>query len=170
MLCHILGFGLLAALTARLVARRHLGHHGGCHGGGGHGCGHRRGWGHHHRGWGRHRVQRLVLHRALERIDATPAQERAIVAEVDRLEARLREARRGLADLRAPLAEAVRSPALDDDVVGTLTDGVDARVADARAAMVDALRAIHALLDPGQRATLATLLADGRAGGGPYRG
>jgi len=77
MLCLAIGLGILGFAALRRAHRRS--YYGG-------GCGY--GWhgpwsGHHHGGrgrWGGRR--RWMMHAALARIDATPAQERAIIAEV----------------------------------------------------------------------------------------
>ena len=117
-----------------------------------------------------------MLHRALSRIDATPAQERVIVGEIDRLTERVREARGGLRDVRTDLAAAVRGSVLDDAALGAVLGRVDGVTADVRAAAIEALRNIHGVLDEKQRAQLAELLEQGRGGGrgagwrmGPYR-
>ena len=53
--------------------------------------------------------------------------------------------------------------------VADVDPGVELAVADARAALFDSLRAIHGLLDPKQRATLAAMLGGAARGAGPYR-
>ena len=168
MMCLAIGLGVFGIVA--LVRARRYRHGGGCHGGGCHGGG----WhGDHHpphrgRGWGRRR--RWMMGAALHRIDATPAQERAIVAEIDRLEARHKAARGGLGELRGELAEVVRGPAVDDLAVAGLLSRIDHATAEARAALLDALRNLHALLDDKQRDRLADLLGRSwRGGGGPYR-
>ena len=101
----------------------------------------------------------------------SPAQERAIIAEVEKLQERLHGARRGLEDGRGDLAAAIRGPVLDDAALGAVLGRVDAATGEARAATLDALRGIHGVLDDGQRAQVADLLDQG--GGwwrtGPYR-
>ncbi|MBL8620439.1 MAG: hypothetical protein JNK64_04020 [Myxococcales bacterium] len=172
MLCLALGLGILGAIGFARMHRRHHGWHGGgCHGGGCHGGGCHGGHGHHHGGWRHRRARRWMLGRMFERIDASPAQERALVAELDQLEQRLRTARGNLTALRPTLAEALHADTLDATAAAGLEAGVDAAIADARAALFDSLRAIHGLLDPKQRATVAAMLggvARG-AGAGPYR-
>jgi hypothetical protein len=172
MICIALGLGVLGFIAARKARRCHRG-----------GCG----WHHHHHhgwrgGWhsggfyghgrgpwdGRHRAG---LHMALAHIDATPAQERAIVAEVDKLSDRLRTARSTVKDGRADLAAAIRGASLDDAALGAVLGRVDGATGEARAAVLEALRNIHATLDDKQRAQLADLLDQGwwRRGGSPYR-
>jgi Spy/CpxP family protein refolding chaperone len=182
MICLALGLGALGFIAARRARRCFRG--GGCGGGwhhhhrhGWHG-GFRGGWhegGYYGRGsWGGGRG-RAGLHMALAHIDATPAQERAIVAEVDKLHERLHAARSTLKDGRADLAAAIRGENLDDASMGVVLGRVDGATAEARTAVLEALRNIHKTLDDKQRAQLADLLDQGwwrrggGGGGGPYR-
>ena len=164
MLLLAIGLGAVGFMALR---RAHCRAHGGgrC-GGRGHGRHH-----HGHHGWhGRHGGRRRwIVDMALERIDASPAQERAIIAELDQLEERLHGARRGLRDLRGPLADAVAGSELDEGALAGVLHGVDQASGEARAAVVEALRKIHALLDDKQRAQLGALLGRGAARGAPYR-
>lgn len=166
MICIALGLGVLGFIAARKARRCHRGHGGWHH--------------HHHHGWhGRGgwygnyyaRRHRAGLHMALAHIDATPAQERAIVAEVDKLHDRLHTARSTVKDGRADLAAAIRGSTLDDAALGAVLGRVDSATAEARGALLDALRNIHATLDDRQRAQLADLLDQGwwRRVGSPYR-
>ena len=153
MICLALGLGILGFIAARKARR----------------CAH--GWHHHdHFGW-----RRRGLFMALRHLDASPAQERAIISEVDRLREKLWQARRNVKDTRADLAAAVRGSTLDDAALGAVLGRVDGASAEIREAMLEAIRNIHALLDDGQRAKLADLLERGHhyrsyGGGHPYRG
>ena len=166
MICLALGLGILGFAAARHARRCHRGH-----------CGHHHGWHgwHHEGGWGGGGWGRRGLYMALSRLDATPAQERAIVAEVDRLRDRLRGAKSSVRDARPDLAAALRGPVLDDAALGAVLGRVDAATTEARGAVTDALRNIHGLLDERQRDQVADLLdhgwyrGRGGAGGGPYR-
>lgn len=113
-----------------------------------------------------------MLHAALARIDATPAQERVIVNEVRNLQERMYGAKSKLGEARGDLSAAVRGPVLDDAALGAVLGRVDASTSEARSAMVDALRNIHNVLDDRQRHTVADLI-DRNGGGlwrrGPYR-
>ena len=165
MICLALGLGVLGFAAMRRARRCH-GHFGrGPWGSGGHGCG-RGGGG----GWGGGR-RRWMMNAALSRIDASPAQERAIIAEVDQLHERLHAAKRNFKEARGDLGAAVRGPVLDDAALGAVLGRVDATTGEARAAVIDALRNIHALLDDKQRAHVGDLLDKGwwRGGPGPYR-
>jgi uncharacterized membrane protein len=157
MICAAIGLGIIGIVVMKRAHRR-------CHGsyGGGHG---------YYGPWRHHGRRRWMLNMALSRIDATPAQERAIVAELDKLQDRVHAAKGSLKDTRGDLAAALRGPALDDAALGAVLGRVDGTTGEVRAAVLDALRAIHGLLDDRQRAMLADLLERGGGWrhGGPYR-
>ena len=169
MICLALGLGALGFIAWRKARRCCYGHGHGCHGSYGH-----HGWGgppwarHHRGGFGR---RGLFL--ALSHLDASPAQERAIIGEVDKLKERLQSARSSVKDGRGDLAAAIRGPVLDDAALGAVLGRVDGATAEARTAVLEALRNIHAVLDDRQRERLADILDKGwwrgRGGGGPYR-
>lgn len=166
MLLFAIGLGALGALAFRRAHRR-------CHGGG---CGGHGGHWRHHRGWhgrhGRHGGRRWMIDRALERIDASPAQERAIIAELEQLEDKLHTAGRAMRDVRGPLAQAMAGSELDEGALAGIGHDVEQAGQAARDAVFETMRKIHALLDDKQRAQLASLLGRGAArgpGGGPYR-
>jgi hypothetical protein len=117
---------------------------------------------------------RRGLYMLFSRLDASPAQERAIIGEVDKLKSRLRDIRHGVKDARGDLSAALRGPVLDDAALGAVLGRVDTATSDARNAIVDALRNIHGVLDNNQREQLADLVDRGpwawrRSGGSPYR-
>lgn len=158
--------GVLGIMALRRAHRWHHGYYG--HGPCGHGCHSHGGWGWH----GRHARKRMMLHWLLHRIDASPAQERAIIAELEKLQDRLRAARAGVHDARGDLAAALRGPVLDDAALGAALGRVDTATGAARSAVVDALRGVHGVLDDRQRGQLADLLDHGGGwwrGFGPYR-
>jgi len=168
MLCLAIGLGILGFAALRRAHRRSHG----C-GGGGYGW-----YGPWSGGYGRHygggrRRGRWMMHAALARIDATPAQERAIIAEVEKARERVHAAKGNLKDARGDLAAAIRSSQLDDAALGAVLGRVDGATGEARGAILDALRNVHALLDDGQRAQIADMLDHGNGGwfrhGGPYR-
>ena len=129
---------------------------------------HRHCHGHHGYGWygpfgdvgydRHHRGRRMILRALFRKLDATPAQERAIVAEVDKLTDRVRGAKASVHDARGDLAAALRGPVLDDAALGAVLGRVDAAVGDARGAVIDALRGVHGVLDDRQRAQVADAL------------
>ena len=156
MICLALGLGVLGFAAMRKARR--------CHAFGG--CG-----GHHHwhGGWGHHGYRRnWMLHGLLARLDASPAQERVIIGEIDKVRERLWQAKRTMKDGRADLGAAIRGPVLDDAALGAVLGRVDGATGEARAAVIEALRNIHAVLDDKKRSILADLLD--RGGGGPWRG
>jgi hypothetical protein len=159
MICLAIGLGVLGIAAMRRARHCHGGHHGW------------RGWHPHHPHHHRHGRRRWMLHAALARIDASPAQERLIIGELDKLYERVHAARRGLKDAHGDLGAAIRGPVLDDAALGAVLGHVDAATAEVRAAALEALRTIHGALDEGQRARVADLLDQG--GGwwrrGPYR-
>jgi len=171
MICLAVAIGVLGVAAMRR-AHRCYGHHGyGWYGPFGNGYP-----GHHgfHRGRGRGRGRgRWMLHALFTRIDASPAQERAIINEVEKLQDRVRGAKSNLQDARGDLAAALRGPALDDAALGAVLGRVDVATGEARSAVIDALRGIHGVLDDKQRAQVADLLDHGggwwRGGFGPYR-
>jgi hypothetical protein len=168
MTCLAIVLGVLGIAAMRRAHRRCHGYYGyGWSGPFGHGYP-----GHH--GWhGRHRARgRMMLHALFMRIDASPAQERAIIAEVEKLQDRVHGAKAGLHDARGDLAAALRGPVLDDAALGAVLGRVDTATSEARAAVIDALRGVHGVLDDRQRSTIADLLDRGGGwwrGFGPYR-
>ncbi|HWO20113.1 MAG TPA: hypothetical protein VNO30_15105 [Kofleriaceae bacterium] len=186
MICAAIGLGLLGIFALKRAHRRchgyrGWGHHGfhGCGGGGYGGYGDDGGDGWHGPGggnpwggnpWSRRGGRRWMLRAIFSRIDATPAQERAIVAEIDRLRERVRGVKSNLKDVRGDLAAAIRGATLDDAALGGALGRADGAHAEVRSAALDALRAIHGVLDEKQRAQVADLLDRGGFWrGGPYR-
>ena len=143
---------------------------------------HRCGRGVHGDGWdgpygdgvfGRDGRRRWMMRGLFRRIDATPAQERAIVAEMEKLEDRVHAAKAGVHDARGDLAAAVRGPVLDDAALGAVLGRVDAAIGEVRSAMIDALRGVHGVLDDRQRSRIADLVerrGGWRRGPGPGPG
>jgi uncharacterized membrane protein len=114
----------------------------------------------------------MMLDALLTRIDASPAQERAIIAEVEKVQDRVRGAKANLRDARGDLAAALRGPVLDDAALGAVLGRVDMATGEARTAAIDALREIHSVLDDRQRGQIAELLEQRGGwwrGAGPYR-
>ena len=165
MTCLAIAIGILGFAAMRRAHHRCHGHHG-------YGWSGPFGYGHHgHRGF-RHRRGRMVMHALFSRIDASPAQERAIIHEVDKLQERVHSAKSGLRDARGDLAAAMRGPVLDDAALGAVLGRVDTATGEARSAVLDALREIHAVLDDRQRAQVADMLDHSGGWGrgwGPYR-
>lgn len=139
-----IGLGVLGFIAMRRAHR--------CHGGGGH---------HWRRHYGRGGFRAYMLRDLFERIDASPAQERAIIAELEKLQERARDTRFGVRDARGDLAAAMRGPVLDDAALGAVLGRVDHATATLRGSAIEALRNIHALLDDKQRTELAELIDRG---------
>src|SRR5215470_3591525 len=93
---------VIGVLGIMALRRAHRWHHGyydyGWHGPWGHGCHSRHGW------HGRHARARMMVRWLFMRIDASPAQERAIIAELEKLQDRMRAAKAGVHDARGDLA------------------------------------------------------------------
>jgi hypothetical protein len=153
MTCLAIAIGILGFAAMRRAHYR-------CHGHQGYGWYGPFGDGHcRHRGFGfRHARSRMMLHALFSRIDASPAQERAITHEIDKLQDRVRGAKSGLHDARTDLAAAVRGPVLDDAALGAVLGRVDTATGEARAAVLDA-----------QVADLLDHSGSWSRGWGPYR-
>jgi hypothetical protein len=164
MICLAVAIGILGFAAMRRAHHRCYGYQGyGWYGPFGHG---------HHGFQGRHGRKRMMLHALLGRIEASPAQERAIIGEVEKLQDRVRAAKAGLQDTRGDLAAALRGPVLDDAALGAVLGRVDVATGEARSAVIDALRNIHGVLDDKQRSQIADLVDRGGGwwrGFGPYR-
>ncbi len=162
MICLAIGLGVLGFVAMRRARRCHH------HGGGGYG-----GWHGHHNHGGHGGPGRWMMYRMFQRIDASPAQERAIIGEVDKLRSRVRDTRHNLRDTRVDLAAALRGPVLDDAALGAVLGRVDGATGEVRGAVLEALRNIHGVLDDRQRTELAEMLDRGSWRGGwpgsPYR-
>jgi Spy/CpxP family protein refolding chaperone len=166
--------GVLGFAALKHARRCHYRSYGGC---GHHGHSGWHGWqGHHGHGpWGGFGHRPPWIHAALARLDATPAQERAIITELDKLRERVHASKVNLREGRSDLAAALRGASLDDAALGAVLGRVDGMTAEVRAAVVDAVRNIHAVLDDRQRDQLAQLLdggwwrGRGGPGAGPYR-
>lgn len=153
MICLAAALGVLGIVAMGRAHRRCRGDHGyGYYGpfGDGH-------------GWRGHGA-RGALRAMFATLDATAAQERAIVAELDRFTDRAGAAKASANDARADLAAAVRGPVIDDAALGAALGRIDAALGDVRAAGIDALRGIHGVLDDAQRTRLADVLGRGPRG------
>jgi Spy/CpxP family protein refolding chaperone len=158
MICLALGLGILGFVAVRRARGYHH-------------CSHAGGYGPPWHHWHHHGRQHRGLYYVFNRLECSPAQERAIIAEVDQLKHKLRDTKWGMRDARGDLAAALRGPTLDDAALGAVLGRVDSATGSARAAILDALRNIHALLDDRQRSELAEMLDGGwwKRGGSPYR-
>jgi uncharacterized membrane protein len=138
---------------------------------------------HHHHGrhggppWARggRRGGRGMMWVALARLDLTPAQEKVVRAEVEKV----RDKARGLKEegqvSRGDMARAIRGDSFEEGALADMFVRHDDRMHDLRGEVAGALGRIHAALDPEQRERLADLLEEGPRGlwrdmrRGPYR-
>lgn len=110
------------------------------------------------RGYGRD----YVISTVLDRIGATPVQERTVRAAFDELRAEARRAGGGeLKELRRDIASALRRPAFDEVLLGELFARHDRALEDVRKAFVGFMAKTHDALDEEQRARLAELIEKG---------
>lgn len=122
----------------------------------------RRGFG--RRGFGgRGFRRRFFLSFLFDRLDTTPAQEKAIAAAFDELRAAADAQRGEIRSTRADVAAAMRSPSFDETRLGELFARHDTVIEAMRKASVGALGKVHAVLDDRQRERLADLIEIGPA-------
>lgn len=168
MIRHRMGWACHGPYGHRL--HHYHGHHGlwgGWHGGG---------WGHHGHGWdgedygdtrGDWRGTRgsgrdYVLSTILDRIGATPVQERTVRTAFEELRAEVKRAGGGqLKDLGRDVSSALRKPTFDEVLLGELFARHDRAIEDVRRAFVGFMAKTHDALDEEQRARLADLIDRG---------
>lgn len=134
------------------------------------------GWGHHGHGWdgedqgdtrGDWRSTRgtgrdYVISTILDRIGATPVQERTVRAAFAELRTEAKRAGGGqLKELRHDISSALRKPAFDEVLLGELFARHDRAIEDVRKAFVGFMAKTHDALDEEQRARLADLIDKG---------
>ena len=113
------------------------------------------GWGRRGGGWG---GRAMFLRSVLERIDATPDQEKVIVGALRELRGTAAKSRGEIDKTRADLAKAMRSPAFDEVLLGELFARHDEELESLRKAGVGAMAKIHDALDEKQRGRVADLI------------
>jgi len=148
----------------------HHGQWGGWHGG--------EGWGHHGQGWegaaddysdsrggwrgGRGLGRDYLIATVLDRIGATPVQERTVRAAFEEFRAEAKRAGGGeVKELRRDISSALRRPAFDEVLLGELFARHDRALEDVRKAFVGFMAKTHDALDEQQRARLADLIEKG---------
>ena len=173
----IVGVVIVKKLIFRAWRRRHgmsgfAGHGGGGCGPGGHGRfgGWGRGrWG---GGGGFARGPRAFLRGLFMRLDTSPSQEKVIVAAVTEVREAASRAKENAALAREDIARAMRADVIDEAALSSAQAKAERATSDVRVAIADALRRIHEVLDPAQRAKIADWLSAGPGvfgGDGPYR-
>ena len=105
--------------------------------------------------------RRAGLHGLFRALDATPAQEKVILAAVEEVRAAAREARGEWKQSRVDLAGAFRAESFDAEVMGNAFARHDEHLERLRKAVTGALAQIHDALDAQQRARLAEWLDAG---------
>jgi Spy/CpxP family protein refolding chaperone len=99
-----------------------------------------------------------VLRHVVNRLDATPAQEKVIRDAVDELRESASKLRGEARRTRADVAAAFRKPAFDEVLFGELYARHDRSLEELRKAFVGAGAKVHDALDERQRARLADLI------------
>jgi hypothetical protein len=134
----------------------------------------REGWDHQGYGWeggaddysdtrgGRGFGRDYVIATVLDRIGATPVQERTVRAAFEEFRAEAKRAGGGeLKELRRDISSALRRPAFDEVLLGELFARHDRALEDVRRAFVGFMAKTHDALDEEQRARLADLIEKG---------
>jgi Spy/CpxP family protein refolding chaperone len=116
------------------------------------------------RGSRRHGARRAFSRWIFRRLDTTPGQEKVISGVLEDLEGVFRGARSVGRDTGEALAQAVGSSAFDEETVEASWREQDDTIRNFREATVDALKAVHEVLDDRQREVLSNLLATGPCG------
>lgn len=104
---------------------------------------------------------RAVIDHVLARLDATPAQERAIYAAIDEFRQTAKAQRGELEESRKDVAKALRADSFDAVLLGDTFGRQDTKIEEVRKAFVGALSKIHDALDDRQRRILAELVEGG---------
>lgn len=120
-------------------------------------------------GGGRHAMLRALF----VRLETTPGQEKAIVAEAHTLGDAVREGKKALRESREDVARAVGGDVFDEAALAAAYAKHDAAMTGIREAASAALAKVHEVLDAEQRKRLAEMLGHehfSRRWGGPYRG
>ncbi len=136
---------------------RHEGHHHGPYrdeweGGRGFRGGFRGGFGFGPRAW---------LSMISERLDLTPAQEKAFRASFEEVRDATRKGKGEVRDTRRDVAKAIRAGSFDAVLLGETFSRHDSAMDEVRKAIVGALARIHESLDERQRERLAQMIEDG---------
>lgn len=109
----------------------------------------------------RQRRRAWVLDRLGSRLDTTPSQDRALGDVVDDLFEAFAEERGTFGRVRSALAEALRRGEYDESVLNGLRADQDASLDRVQAAVDEALKTAHEVLDDEQRERLASLVRNG---------
>jgi hypothetical protein len=183
MLGFVIGTACLVALVFVLKAGRRrrwsrFGY-GGCgHRGYGCGHGHDSNWDEDEHGWGGGGPfgRGFFLRSIFSRLETTPSQEKVIKEAISELRRTAERVRGDVKAARPEVANAIRAESFDETLFGEISHKIDEAAATMRRAAIDAFAKVHAVLDEGQKKTLAEIVELGprfgwrRGGwGGPYR-
>ena len=113
------------------------------------------GWG----GWGG--GPGFILRAIIEQLDATPEQEKVIVAAFREVRNEAAKNREEVRKSREDVAKAMRSPGFDEVLLGELFARHDTAIEGMRRAFTGALAKVHVVLDEKQRNDLAELIENG---------
>jgi uncharacterized membrane protein len=103
-----------------------------------------------------------------ERLETTPAQEKAILGVIDSLREKARDIAERARGTRKDVANAFRGDTFDDDAFASLFDGHLGAVGDLRDEFAKAASLIHETLTDTQRRRLAEILESGGHWGWAY--
>lgn len=133
--------------------------------------GHHHHHGHHRRGPWRG-GGRGMMWALLARLDLSPAQDKVVRAELEKLKDRARSVKEEAQASRGDMARSIRGESFEEGALAEMFVRHDDRMHDLRGEVAGALGRIHAVLDPEQRERLAEILEKGPRGmwGGPGRG
>ena len=115
----------------------------------------RGGWG----GWGG--GPGFILRAIIEQLDATPEQEKVVVAAFREVRNEAAKNREEVRRSREDIAKAMRSPGFDEVLLGELFARHDTAIEGMRRAFTGALAKVHVVLDEKQRNDLAELIENG---------
>jgi hypothetical protein len=114
------------------------------------------------RRWRGHRRARgWMLRRLASRLDATPEQERLLLAEVESIRTALVGLRQGFSASRGELADALVGESVDERSLDGLFERELSRAGEVKRAAAQAFARVHAALDVRQRRILAELVRSG---------
>ena len=102
-----------------------------------------------------------MRHMISRRLGLRPEQSETLDASMDQVRAAMDAARTDMKSRRGELADLLRGESLDGGRLDTLLASQEATLHAARDTVVEAVRRLHAQLDPAQRATLADWVARG---------
>lgn len=120
--------------------------------------------------------RRFWLRGVFQRLDATPAQEKAMIAALQELDALRDKTRSDMKAARKDVAEAFRSPVFNEEAVGAATARIEAVMDEARKTGISIFAKVHDALDEHQRRVVSDWISDGlqsfgsNHGGHAYRG